>query len=139
MHFIELPKFTLTAEQVETPLEAWCYFLRFGETLDSTALPSSLDLPPFHRALGILDMMTKSDEERERYEDRLKALRDQAAFRKESLEEGRKQGKLMERIRFCQLLLKQAQTPEEELETLSLEDLARLADELQRQVLPPGS
>ena len=34
IHFLELPKFRLTAEQVKTPLEAWLYFLNHAETLD---------------------------------------------------------------------------------------------------------
>src|SRR5262245_26933562 len=34
VHVLELGKFTLTAQQVQTPLERWCYFLKHGEELD---------------------------------------------------------------------------------------------------------
>ena len=97
--------------------------------------------------------MNRFDVERERYEARLKALRDMSASLAGEREEGRKEGhkeghkeglaegidvgELMGRIHLCQKLLKQAQTPKEELEKWSVDDLARLAAELQRQALPP--
>ena len=135
IHLIELPKCTLTAEQLTTPLEVWCYFLRHGESLDTASLPETLNIPPIQRALEVLNMMTQSELERERYEARLKGMRDQSSSRFGE----REMGKLMGEIRVCQLLLKQPQTPEEELEKLSLDDLSRLADQLRKQALPPGS
>jgi predicted transposase/invertase (TIGR01784 family) len=153
MHFLELPKFTLAADQLKTPLEVWCYFLRHGESLDSAQLPAALNIPPIHRALEVLNVLTQNDAERERYEARLKGLRDLSSARKDAREEGRKEGRkegreegreegrkegiLIERVRLCQRVLKQAQTPVEELEKMSLEDLARLAGDLEKQALPP--
>jgi predicted transposase/invertase (TIGR01784 family) len=142
MHFIELPKFVLTPEQLQTPLEVWCYFLIHAPTLERHKLPPALDIPPIHRALEVLDVMSQTDTERERYEARLKAIRDMnsrlAGERQEGRKEGREEGKLIGQIRICQLLLKQPQTPEEALEKLSLEDLTRLADEWQRKALSPA-
>lgn len=43
----------------------------------------------------------------------------------------------IERIHFAQRLLKQPHTPLEELRRLSLADLAAIADQLERQLLPP--
>jgi predicted transposase/invertase (TIGR01784 family) len=144
IHLIELPKFTLTAEELTTPLDVWCYFLRHGESLDTARLPEPLNIPPIHRALEVLNVLTQSDIERERYEARLKGLRDQSASLFGAMEEGRKEGReegldvgeLIGRIRFCQRLLKQRQETRDELASLSLEELTRLAEGLEKQVLP---
>jgi predicted transposase/invertase (TIGR01784 family) len=42
LHMLELPKFTRSAVELVTPLDAWLYFLRYAEGLDSEALPPAL-------------------------------------------------------------------------------------------------
>ncbi len=80
-------------------------------------------------------MLDKIEMDCERYEARLKGLRDRSS----SLFGAREMGKFMGRIHICQLILMQPQTPEEELEKLSLEELSRLAYQLWRRVSSPGA
>ncbi|MBI1916649.1 MAG: Rpn family recombination-promoting nuclease/putative transposase [Planctomycetes bacterium] len=143
MHTIELPKFNLTAEQCSTPLERWCSFLKHGATLDDENLPPSLDVPPIRQALEILRMLSQDELERERYLDRLKAERDAASLqhgyrlaRESGLEEGREEGELIGRIHLCQRMLKQPLTPKEELLRQPIEELYRLSEQLEAQLLP---
>src|SRR5438309_2347224 len=42
IHTLELPKFTLTAEQLTNPCDVWCFFLRHASVLDTEALPETL-------------------------------------------------------------------------------------------------
>jgi len=110
------------------------------------------------RALEELKMLAQSDLERERYEARRKALlhyntglkvarmEGREEGRTEGREEGRTEGReegrtegakigVIGTIHFCEYLLHRQETPTEQLVSLSLEDLSRLADELQAQVL----
>jgi predicted transposase/invertase (TIGR01784 family) len=138
MHTIELPKFNLTAEQCSTPLERWCYFLKHGETLDDENLPSSLDVPPIRQALEVLRMLSQDELERERYLDRLKAQRDAASLIHAAhiaRAAGQEEGELIGRIHAYQHLLKQTLTPKEKLLKQSTDELARLAEELEGQLL----
>jgi predicted transposase/invertase (TIGR01784 family) len=143
LHIIELPKFTLTAEQVSTPLERWCYFLKHGATLDSENLPPSLNVAPIRQALEVLRMLSQDDLERQRYLDRLKGQRDAASLlhgyrlaRESGLEEGREEGELVGRIHQCQRMLRQPLTPKKELFQQSIEELARLLEQFEAQLLP---
>ena len=91
-------------------------------------------------------MLAQTDVERERYEARRKAQLDYntglKVARKEGWEEGeakgREEGEAKGRlegvIHICELLLKRPETPAEQLALLPLEELSRLADELQVQV-----
>jgi predicted transposase/invertase (TIGR01784 family) len=141
IHVPELPRLALTAEELASPLDVWCYFLRHGESLDSDCLPPPLDIPPIHQALEVLRVLTQSDRERERYEARRKFQRDQytllAEARDQGLEQGRAQGELIGRIHAYQRLGKRPLTPREELLAAPLPELARLAEELERQL--PGA
>ena len=83
-------------------------------------------------------MLTQTDLERERYEARRKAQLDYntglKVARMEGREEGRAEGAI-DRIHLCERLLKRPLTPTEQLLSRSLEDLIRLADDLQAEVL----
>jgi predicted transposase/invertase (TIGR01784 family) len=153
LHIIELPRFTLTAEQITTPLERWCYFLKHGDTLDTDSLPPTLDVPPIRQAVEILTMLSKDELERERYLDRLKAQRDAQSLanaERLALEEGRRQGhetghekgveqgKLIGRIQLLENILGQPQTAEDELRRQSVAELARLAEILQAKLPKPN-
>jgi hypothetical protein len=74
--------------------------------------------------------------DREIYEARLKAWRDMAALAEEYWL-GIEIGEMMGRIRLCQTVLKQAQTPRDELVRMSMQQLSRLAQQLQTQAFPP--
>lgn len=74
---LELPKFRLPAEKISKQLEAWLYFLCHAEKLDIDYLPTSLEKPEIITALQELNMLSQDDIERERYEARMRVLRDE--------------------------------------------------------------
>jgi len=96
IHVIELPKFAVQLDRLSDPLERWCYFLRYGENLETSELPTGLKTPSIEKAVEVLRVMTQNEIERERYESRQKAIRDYQSFlesaRDEALEQGREQG-----------------------------------------------
>lgn len=162
IHTVELSKFAVPAEQVKTPLERWCYFLSRGADLDPGHVPAQLDTPAIRQALEVLMRLSQDERERFRYLDRLMYQRDTATReiaavrardegieigreegRDEGLKEGRKEGRtegmLIAKIQLCQQLLKQPVTPTEELERLSVEELAARLAPLEQQALPGGN
>ncbi len=138
IHLIELPKFNKTAEQLTSALDRWLYFLRHGANLGLDDLPASLDVPEIRRALEILSMFTKDENEREIYELRLKYQRDHDSLLHDAVDRGVEKGELMGQVRLCQKLLKQPPTAREELSVLPIENLTALLDQLQQQLLPNG-
>jgi predicted transposase/invertase (TIGR01784 family) len=142
IHVLELNKFSLKAEEISTAVQRWCYFLNQAEGLDSAALPAALDLPIFHRAMEVLMKLSQDELERQRYLDRLAYQRDAVTWanaEKHALErgheEGREQGELVGQILLCQKLLKQPQTPREELLRLPVEELTARAAELEQRLV----
>src|SRR5260370_17461391 len=87
-------------------------------------------------------MLAEADQERERYESRLKAQRDQYSFakyaREEAMEQGLQQGlekgQVLGRIDFCQRLLKLPLTRQEELLELPLVELQARAAALEQKL-----
>jgi len=89
-----------------------------------------LDVPEIRRALGDLLMMTQSDVERERYESRLKMQRDVYTALAEARDEGLHQGQVA-RVHSLQKVLRRTPTPVDQLRTLSVTELERLAEQLE--------
>ncbi|HEV3438049.1 MAG TPA: hypothetical protein VG122_11860 [Gemmata sp.] len=86
-------------------------------------------------------MLTQTDIERERYEARRKAQLDHnsdiKAARMEGEAEGETKGLIkgkINEIHLCERLLRRSEPPSEQLQRLSLEELTRLADDLQVQL-----
>jgi predicted transposase/invertase (TIGR01784 family) len=79
MHFIEVPKFKLKLEELQTPREIWTYFLKHSTSLDTENLPIQLTSQPIKKALEVLIMLSQDQKERMLYEDRIKARRDHDA------------------------------------------------------------
>jgi predicted transposase/invertase (TIGR01784 family) len=154
LHVLEIPKFSLTADELRTPLEQWMYFLKHGAELDPDHLPQALRGPDYQQALEEMKQMTQSELERERYESRLKAQRDLAALLQDARSEGLAQGRsealaearseglvqgrseglvqgLIRQIHLCQRVLQQPMTANEQLHALPLPDLERLAQDLE--------
>ena len=147
MDIVELPKFLKGVTDVRTQLERWCYYFKYGETLDAEALPPTLDEPSVRKAMEVLMRLSQNVHERDRYENRVKFQLDQRQHqadaanalekgREQGLEQGRDEGSLYGRIQAFQLLLNQPETPNQELAKLSMDELQRLAAELQRRVIP---
>jgi hypothetical protein len=146
LHVVELSKFGVTAEEVKTDLEKWCYFLKHGASLDLAHLPATLDDPAIRQAAEVLMKASQDEIERARALSREMAERDaknlvaelrfwQEEFR--SVEANLKKGQRIGRIQLLQQLLQQPETPGEELERLAEQDLLQMEDSLRRQLSPP--
>ena len=86
--------------------------------------------------------MSQSALERDRYENRLEWERDLSCIKKDAREQGVEEGRIAEivgKIHLCQRLLKQPPTSTEQLDQMSLDDLQRIARDLERQLLPSTS
>jgi predicted transposase/invertase (TIGR01784 family) len=145
IHTIELSKFRSTAEQVETPIERWCYFLKYAMEMDPEALPEQLKTPAIVQAMEVLMRIRESEQDRQAYITRRMNEADIATreyVSKHAHEigeaEGVEKGIAMGKIHFAQRLLKQPLTTKGELERLTLDDLTALADQLEQQLLPLG-
>jgi predicted transposase/invertase (TIGR01784 family) len=158
IHLFELPKFVRTVEELATPMEAWLYFLRKGGELDPEALPGPLDFPEIREAMEALKMLGQTDLQREIYEGRLKARRDERMRwyeateqglqrgleqglqrgleqgRQEGLQQGLTKGALIGGIEVLRKLLGHPPLPRRDLESMDLSDLQRLEEELTRQL-----
>jgi predicted transposase/invertase (TIGR01784 family) len=150
VHLFELPKFHKTPPELSSGLDIWLYFLRHAEKMDAEALPKKLSVPFITRAMRELLVLSQTDLERERYEARRKAQldynTDMKAARLEGLAEGEAKGKIKGKIeglaegkiigviQFCERLLKRPETPMEQLQSLSLDELTKLVDDLRSQV-----
>lgn len=84
-------------------------------------------------------MLTQTNEERELYEARRKAQLDHNTglkmARLEGQEEGLSKGEKIGTIQLCERVLHRPATSREQLVQLSLEELTRLAEALQKQLL----
>jgi predicted transposase/invertase (TIGR01784 family) len=138
-HVLELPKFTKTAEELTSGLDIWLYLLRHAATMDLENLPAAIRQYPLAvRALEELRMLAQTDAERERYEARRKAQLDDNTRMKVARLEGRDKGEKIGVIQLCEEMLQRPQTPKEELDTMSLDTLTRLAEELKAQLSKPN-
>jgi hypothetical protein len=85
--------------------------------------------------------LAQTDEEHERYEARRKAQFDYRTGLKVARQEGLMEGELkgrtegeINRIHFCERLLRRTESPSEKLATLSLEQLSHIARQLEEEV-----
>lgn len=153
IHTIELDKFQATAEQVRTPIERWCYFLKHAAGMDPEALPEQLRTPAIVRAMEVLMRIREGELDRQAYLTRRLneaelATREYvnkhareigvAEGKEQGMEKGIEKGISIGKIHLVQRLSNQPLTPKEELERLTPDDLATLADRMERQVLPQG-
>ncbi len=138
LYVLELPKFQRQLSELRGPLEKWMYIFRHGATFDADHLPAEFSEPVYQHAFKELKMLTQDDLERERYESRQKAIRDQISLlegaREQGIKKGRKEGQLIGRIQLCEQLLNRPSTTHEHLAALSLEELRERADALQSEL-----
>lgn len=84
-------------------------------------------------------MLTRNEQERERYEARLKAIRDQQSLLEDALEQGLEKGvekgEQIGRIHAYERLLKRPLTPSDDLVQLASDELRRRADALEAEVI----
>jgi hypothetical protein len=114
--------------------------------IDVDHLPAKLNQSIFRRAIEELEMLTQDEQERIRYESRMRAIRTQPTLMEEAeergmekgiergREEGVAKGEYIGRIHAYERLLKRSQTPSDDLVQLTLDDLRRRADELEAEL-----
>ncbi|KOF58266.1 transposase [Clostridium sp. DMHC 10] len=110
MHFIELNKFNKDYKELKTGLDRWIAFLSRAYELDKDNIPEELaEDKDVKKAIEKLDIMYLSKEEREIYENDLKALMDYRAQIKAAERSGRiegiKEGDLQARISIARNFL----------------------------------
>lgn len=129
-HFLELPKFRKTPDELSDGLELWLYFLRHAEKMDTEAMPASLYQPLILKAFKELEMVTQDEIERIRYESRVESERAYSFNMRMSQRRGEKLGA----IHLLERLLGKPETPAERFSGLALDELDRQIAELERQV-----
>ncbi len=147
VHVFELAKYTIPCDTdpISAPVDQWLYFFCEAARLTTTELTHRLPDPVFAEATGVLEMIARTPTERQVYEDRLKAERDEWARAeqakqegmKEGIKEGMKKGKLEERAQMVKMLrdIVGASSPSDDaLADLSLDELAVVATEFQRRL-----
>jgi predicted transposase/invertase (TIGR01784 family) len=144
-HIFELPKFVPSSDNVsELPAdEKWLYLSKEAVNFDPQELTKQFVEPEFCEAIGVLEMISKSPEDLQYYEDRLKFLRDEAAkldaAREEGLEEGEKigigKGVLLGKIQTLQELLGEQVSLDEELLLENAEALTNRLKSLQARLM----
>jgi predicted transposase/invertase (TIGR01784 family) len=147
IHTIELSKVTRAKDncQVRGPLEQWIHFFLEAKGSTVEGLRERLVDPVFEKAIGVLEMIQKTPEQRRQYEDRLRAERDEKARLQAAIEEGEARGeargevrgKVEEKantIRLLQGLLMQELASIADLQARSLEDLDSRIGDLQLQL-----
>tara|TARA_R110002073_G_scaffold5624_26_gene34710 strand:- start:1943 stop:2839 length:897 start_codon:yes stop_codon:yes gene_type:complete len=144
IHLLELPKYALPSDnkKITEPIEEWMFFFRQVENLTADEVAKRLDDPTFVEAVGVLEMIARSPEERDLYEARLKMQRDEEArlryAKNQGLEEGREEGirrgNLAGRIQLLQELLGESVTEMAVLETQDIAELTAAVAVLQRRL-----
>jgi predicted transposase/invertase (TIGR01784 family) len=142
IHLFELAKFNKGAAELETTLDQWLYFLRNGEELDENELPATIKDEAVRQAVEELMGLSKRDLEREIYEGREKMRRDENARMQHALQQGllqgrqqgRQEGELIGQVLLLQSLLGRETTDREVLQSMPLEEVQQLRDQLQQQL-----
>ena len=95
MHTLELSKFSSKNDQlsdlvkkIQTSLDMWMAFLTRNDLMAKDRLPPELNDAHLNKALGVLDVMNLTDEEREAYEGREKFLMIEASAMIKQWQEG---------------------------------------------------
>jgi predicted transposase/invertase (TIGR01784 family) len=90
--YIELPKFTKTAEELESRQEKWLYIFRHLADLQN--LPQALQDRIFKKLFDAAEIAQFSPEEKKLYEESLKTYRDMQNIIDTAREEGREEGRV---------------------------------------------
>lgn len=133
IHLLELSKFDVPVEQVQSPLERWGYFFKHGASLEVDALPATLNVPVIRQSVEVLMKISQSELERQRYLERQRAEQDAASFAAEG-RTAKEKGKAIGRVQLLQQLLEQPETSSDELDQLSQMELVEMEDSLKQQL-----
>jgi predicted transposase/invertase (TIGR01784 family) len=147
VHVLQLPRFQRSLAELRHALDEWMYVLCHAQTLDAAKLPAPLDKPQYTKMMKECEMLTQDEQDRERYESRMKAIRDQITLVEEAeergiekgiekgMEKGMEKGQLIGRIHAYQRLLGRDLTPSDDLVQLDLDELRHRGQELEAEAL----
>lgn len=96
VHVFELPKYLVPSDNqaITNAVDQWLYFFRRAADCTPEELTNRLPDPVFNEAAGVLQMIARNPEERQLYDDRLKAERDEWAKTEQAKLEGRMEGRV---------------------------------------------
>ena len=147
IHTVELSKYNLSEAELTTAtrLQKWAWFMNHASECDAARLRSLLTAPEHLKATGVIEVISKSPEEKMLYDARMKAIRDQKMFtedlieanqiavetaRKVAIQEGRQEGRLVGRIQTLQEMLDEPVVADEVLISMSNAELELLLEQL---------
>ena len=132
VHVFELPKYAIPSDnQVFTdPVDQWLYFFRRAADCTPEELAARLPDPVFAEATGVLQMIARNPEERQLYDDRLKAERDEWA----RTEQAKREGELVGKIELLSQLLNQPSPSNRTLREMKIDELSKIESALQQQL-----
>lgn len=136
IHLLELPKYDPNADNSleSDPICQWIHFFRFAASSTPEELHRLLPDPVFTEAIGVLEMIARNPEEKRYYESRLKMQRDEQA----RLEAAEERGEAIGRVRVLQSLAGAAESSVDHLRARSLNELAKMEQDLKRQLRDRG-
>lgn len=125
-----------------SPDEKWLFLFTQAGEMEPGELADLLVDPPYHGAIGVLQMISNSPEDLEYYEARLKFLRDEEgkleAAKIEGREEGEKlgieKGELIGKVRMLQELMGDVPMTVAELSAQELAALSGILDRLEHRL-----
>ena len=125
--YLELPKFKLKVDELQTNVEKWVYFLKHLE--DFNELPRVLNEPIFRKAFERAQEINLTAQERDAYEESLKIYRDNINVIDTAREEGKEQGREEEKRAIAKALLDVLDDETIAMKTgLSKEEVAQLRE-----------
>jgi hypothetical protein len=136
IHLLELPKYSPVDdnEAIADPRDQWMYFFRRAEGSTVEELLERLPDPVFKRAVGVLEMISRTPDQRRHYDARLKWELDENTRIQTAFEEGEARGEArvrIELIRTLENLLQMQISSDAELRGKSIEELRQQAQYLQ--------
>jgi hypothetical protein len=136
IHLLELPKYSPVDdnEAIADPRDQWMYFFRRAEGSTVEELLERLPDPVFKRAVGVLEMISRTPDQRRHYDARLKWELDENTRIQTAFEEGEARGEArvrIELIRTLENLLQMQISSDAELRGKSIEELRQRAQYLQ--------
>ncbi|MEZ6091367.1 MAG: PD-(D/E)XK nuclease family transposase [Pirellulaceae bacterium] len=153
-HVFELPKYRPSSDNIrQLPAdEKWLYLFTTAAEMDPEELARLLDDSPYREALGVLQMISKSPEDLQYYEARLKFLRDEQGKLLAAREEGERlglqkgerlglqkgerlgleKGEIIGKIRLVQELLGETPSTADRLSKLMIDELTAMLADLQQ-------
>ncbi len=135
IHTLELGRYNLRESELRSAslLDCWLYWLLHAHEYEPAALLELLPQPAIRQATETLARIAQISEDKAMYDAREKAIRDRKWELNGAFREGKIEGKI-ETIQALQGILRVPVSEEQELRTLTLEQLQALASSLQEKL-----